>query len=135
MTYTLLSTTPEGLKALQRTRSSATLQGPDGFISSEIMYRDAAAAHELEAALLDLFRAAAQVHRDCSLRGKPRKDALMALEDALATARGWSWETGPRVAQCRKRPRVGTGLRKRDEPRHPGTKDPAFKEGLDRPAA
>ena len=88
-----LSSTPEGLWALQKSHPSVAVQGADGFISSETMYRDAAMARELETALLALFRAAATVYQECHCQNrKPSPLALAALETSLAPAREWNWE-------------------------------------------
>ena len=87
------NSTPEGLWALRKSHPSAAIQGADGFISSETMYRDAAKARELETALLGLFRAAATVYQECHCQNrKPSPAALAALEASLAPAREWSWE-------------------------------------------
>lgn len=88
-----LSSTTEGLRALRKSHPSAAIQGADGFISSETMYRDAAMAHGLETALLGLFRAAATVYQECHCQNrKPSPTALAALETSLAPAREWNWE-------------------------------------------
>ncbi len=88
-----LSSTPEGLRALRKAHPSAAIQGADGFISSETMYRDAAMGRALETILLGLFRAAAAVYQECHCQNlKPSPAALAALETSLAPAREWSWE-------------------------------------------
>ena len=128
-----LSTASEGLLALRKAHPGVALQGPDGFISSETMYRDAAMARELEAAILKLYAAAAVVYQECHCRnGKPSMTALAALEGSLAPVREWSWE---RVPQTPNRPNSPQG-KATPKPAGLGHRESlAPANGLDRTAA
>ncbi len=128
-----LRATPESLLALRKVQPTTSVQGWDGFISTETMYRDAAMAQELENTLLNLYASAAVAYQEChSRKGKPSMPALAALEASLAPAREWSWE---RIPQGQARP---SGLRSKEQPEPAGVgrQEPlAPARSLDRSAA
>jgi hypothetical protein len=90
MSRHFLLSTPEGLRALQARQPAKSIQGPHGFISTEVVFRDARSAHDLQAALRTLFLAAAQVHQETRApRGRISRQALADLTAALVLAREW----------------------------------------------
>ena len=85
-----LLSTPAGLRALQDRHPVLSLQGPDGFISTEVVFLDARGAHLLQAALRSLTLAAAQVHQEAMVpRGRISRQSLTELSSALILAREW----------------------------------------------
>lgn len=85
-----LLSTPAGLKSLQARHPAVAHQGPDGFISTEVVFLDAQAAHRLQQVLRQLFQASARVHDDLRiLRKRSSHDHLADLACALLSAREW----------------------------------------------
>lgn len=85
-----LLSTPEGLRVLQARHPAASIQGPHGFISTEVVFQDARSAHELQAALRALFLAAARVHQEVRVpKGRVSKPSLAELTSALVQAQIW----------------------------------------------
>lgn len=85
-----LLTTPKGLRSLQARYPPHTIQGPDGFISSELVFRDALAAHAIQAILCQLAQAAARAHQEGhQATGRITRQTLADLSGALAKAQAW----------------------------------------------
>ena len=85
-----LLSTPAGLKSLQARHPAVAHQGPDGFISTEVVFLDAQAAHRIQQVLRQLFQASARVYDDLRiLRKRSSHDHLADLACALLSAREW----------------------------------------------
>ena len=85
-----LLSTPEGLRALQARHRAASIQGPHGFISTEVVFRDARSAHDLQAVLRSLFLVAARAYQEARApKGRISKQALADLVGALNKAQEW----------------------------------------------
>lgn len=85
-----LLSTPAGLKSLQARHPVMAHQGPDGFISTEVVFLDARAAHHIQKVLRQLFQASARIHDDLRiLRVRPSHARLTDLASALLSAREW----------------------------------------------
>lgn len=54
MSRRFLLTTPEGIKTLYRQHKTCSEQAADGFISTEMVFRDAMSAHELHLLIIML---------------------------------------------------------------------------------
>ena len=85
-----LLSTPEGLRALQVQHPAISIQGPHGFISTEVVFLDARSAHVLQSVMRSLFLASAQVYQETKApKGKVSKQALADLAGALIKAQEW----------------------------------------------
>lgn len=78
-----LLTTPTNLQALWKVHPMATLQGPTGFISTEAVFRDARASHELHAIVSQLYKLARLLQKRPM---EPRQAAAWERQIALAVA-------------------------------------------------
>jgi hypothetical protein len=85
-----LLSTPEGLRTLQARHPCKSIQGPHGFISTEVVFHDARSAHDLQSILRELFLSAAKVYQEAHvLKGRTSRQSLADLAGALNKAKEW----------------------------------------------
>jgi len=81
---------PEGLRALQARHPVASIQGPHGFISTEVVFLDARAAHILQAIGRTLQLAASRAYQEGkNPKGRLSSQTLADLQSALNLAKEW----------------------------------------------
>lgn len=85
-----LLSTPTGLRSLLKQQPRTAVHGDFGFVSTELAFVDAMAAHALLARLEELYHAAASVHAKVRVvRGQRAAQDLAALAATLDRVRAW----------------------------------------------